>query len=79
MVYAGIVDSSATLFNPAYPVSRIITHEGYNSQTKKNDIALIRLSSPLDITGDFTQSYVNTKQDKRVLNHLLFDKFSSHF
>uniref|UniRef100_A0A3Q4AN10 Uncharacterized protein n=1 Tax=Mola mola TaxID=94237 RepID=A0A3Q4AN10_MOLML len=65
MVYAGIVDSSGTLFNPAYPVSRIIAHEGYNSQTKKNDIALIRLSNPLDITGDFRKSYVNTKGEQK--------------
>ncbi|XP_070762161.1 transmembrane protease serine 2-like [Enoplosus armatus] len=48
--YAGIVDPLGTLFNPAYPVSRIIAHEGYNSVTCRNDIALMRLSKPLDIT-----------------------------
>ncbi|XP_013124816.2 transmembrane protease serine 2 [Oreochromis niloticus] len=50
-VYAGIVDPLGPLFNPAYSVHRIITHEAYNSQTLKNDIALMRLSQPLDITG----------------------------
>uniref|UniRef100_A0A668VUG6 Peptidase S1 domain-containing protein n=1 Tax=Oreochromis aureus TaxID=47969 RepID=A0A668VUG6_OREAU len=50
-VYAGIVDPLGPLFNPAYSVRRIITHEAYNSQTLKNDIALMRLSQPLDITG----------------------------
>ncbi|KAF3847993.1 hypothetical protein F7725_021021, partial [Dissostichus mawsoni] len=40
-----------TLFNPAYSVSRIITHEGFNSITRGNDIALMRLSKPLHITA----------------------------
>ncbi|XP_068174139.1 transmembrane protease serine 2-like [Antennarius striatus] len=50
-VYAGIVDPLGTLFNPAYPVSQIIPHEGFNSHTRKNDIALMRLSKPLDFTA----------------------------
>ncbi|XP_039987544.1 transmembrane protease serine 2-like [Xiphias gladius] len=50
-VYAGIVDPVGTLFNPAYPVSRIIAHEGYNSLTRRNDIALMRLTTALDITA----------------------------
>ncbi|XP_035536320.1 transmembrane protease serine 2-like [Morone saxatilis] len=51
IVYAGILDPLETLFNPAYSVSHIIAHEGYNSLTRRNDIALIRLSKPLDITA----------------------------
>ncbi|XP_028320888.1 transmembrane protease serine 2-like [Gouania willdenowi] len=50
-VYAGIVDSLGSLFNPAHPVSRIITHEGYSSRTARNDIALMRLTNPLHFTG----------------------------
>uniref|UniRef100_A0A672H7D7 Transmembrane serine protease 2 n=1 Tax=Salarias fasciatus TaxID=181472 RepID=A0A672H7D7_SALFA len=50
-VYAGIVDSLGTLFNPAHTVSHIITHEDYNSLTRSNDLALMRVSSPLDFTG----------------------------
>ncbi|XP_028274527.1 transmembrane protease serine 2-like isoform X2 [Parambassis ranga] len=48
-VYAGIVDPSSTLFSPAYSVSGIIVHEGFNSLTRSDDIALLRLSKPLDI------------------------------
>ncbi|XP_042342683.1 transmembrane protease serine 2-like [Plectropomus leopardus] len=50
-VYVGILDPSDSLFNPAYSVSRIIAHEGFNSVTRMNDIALMRLSKPLDITA----------------------------
>lgn len=49
-MYAGIVDPLDTLFNPVYSVSRIIAHEGYNSFTLKNDIALMKLTKPVDIT-----------------------------
>lgn len=50
-VYAGIVDPLGTLFNPAHSVSRIVVHEGFSSGTRRNDIALLRLSKPLDLTG----------------------------
>ncbi|KAM9318645.1 transmembrane protease serine 2-like [Pholidichthys leucotaenia] len=50
-VYAGIVDPSRSLFNPAYTVSHIVAHEGYNSLTRSNDIALMRLSKALDNTA----------------------------
>uniref|UniRef100_A0A3B4UD47 Transmembrane serine protease 2 n=1 Tax=Seriola dumerili TaxID=41447 RepID=A0A3B4UD47_SERDU len=50
-VYAGIVDALGTLFNPAYSVSRIIAHEDYKSHTRRNDIALMRLTKPLDVTA----------------------------
>ncbi|XP_031716393.1 transmembrane protease serine 2-like [Anarrhichthys ocellatus] len=49
--YAGIVDPLGTLFTPAYSVSRVIAHEGFNWATRRNDIALMRLSKPLDITA----------------------------
>ncbi|KAM6987458.1 transmembrane protease serine 2-like [Tautogolabrus adspersus] len=49
-VYAGVVEPLGTLFNPSYSVSHIIAHEGYNSHTRKSDIALMRLSKPLDHT-----------------------------
>ncbi|KAM4628417.1 transmembrane protease serine 2-like [Polymixia lowei] len=50
-VYAGIVDELGTLFNPGRSVSRIVAHEDYSSFTLKNDIALMKLSNPLDITA----------------------------
>lgn len=49
-VYAGIVDSLGTLFNPAHTVSRVIAHEGYDSLTHNSDVALMKLSEPLDFT-----------------------------
>nr|XP_008274199.1 PREDICTED: transmembrane protease serine 2 [Stegastes partitus] len=54
-VYAGIVDRLNTLFKPAYSVSRIIMHEGFNILTRKNDVALMRLSKPLDVAGAYRQ------------------------
>ncbi|XP_030008406.1 transmembrane protease serine 2-like [Sphaeramia orbicularis] len=54
VVYAGIVGDLDTLFNPAYSVSRIIAHEDYNTHTHRNDIALMRLLNPLDITASGT-------------------------
>ncbi|XP_078480491.1 LOW QUALITY PROTEIN: transmembrane protease serine 2-like [Lampetra planeri] len=50
-VYAGVVDPLGTLFNPAYPVSRVIAHEGFDRRSRKNDIALMRLGKRLDIAG----------------------------
>ena len=58
-MYAGIVDPLGTLFNPAYSVSRVIAHGGFNSVTRSNDIALMRLSKPLDITGADTHIYTD--------------------
>ncbi|KAM9853493.1 transmembrane protease serine 2-like [Aulostomus maculatus] len=49
-VYAGIVDPLGTLFNPSHSVSHVIAHEGYDSLSGRNDIALMRLSRPLDST-----------------------------
>ncbi|XP_047449744.1 transmembrane protease serine 2-like [Mugil cephalus] len=50
-VYAGTVTPLNTLFEPAYSVSSIIAHEGYDNNTRENDIALVRLSKPLDVTA----------------------------
>uniref|UniRef100_A0A3Q1GDL0 Transmembrane serine protease 2 n=1 Tax=Acanthochromis polyacanthus TaxID=80966 RepID=A0A3Q1GDL0_9TELE len=50
-VYAGIMDRLNTLFNPAYSVSHVIMHEDFNILTRENDVALMRLSRPLDITA----------------------------
>ncbi|XP_061682556.1 transmembrane protease serine 2-like [Syngnathoides biaculeatus] len=50
-VYAGLVDPLGILFNPAHAVSLIIAHEGFDRITHKNDIALMRLTKPLDFTA----------------------------
>lgn len=56
-MYAGIVNTLGTLFNPAYSVSHIIIHEHYNSLTRRNDIALMRLFKPVDTTGTYKNIY----------------------
>ncbi|XP_061538196.1 transmembrane protease serine 2-like [Phycodurus eques] len=50
-VYAGLVEPLGILFNPAHAVSLVIAHEGFDGITHKNDIALMRLSKPLDFTA----------------------------
>uniref|UniRef100_A0A3Q3EEM3 Transmembrane protease serine 2-like n=1 Tax=Kryptolebias marmoratus TaxID=37003 RepID=A0A3Q3EEM3_KRYMA len=50
-VYAEIVDPLGALFHPAYAVSRIVAHEGYDSLTRRNDVALMKLFKPLDRTA----------------------------
>ena len=50
-MYAGIVDPVGTLFNPAYSVSHIIAHKAYSSLSHRNDLALMKLTKALDITG----------------------------
>lgn len=50
-VYAATVNPLDTLFTPAHFVSHIVIHEGYNSLTHTGDIALMRLTNPLDFTG----------------------------
>ncbi|XP_040043148.2 transmembrane protease serine 2 isoform X2 [Gasterosteus aculeatus] len=50
-LYAGMVEPLDTLFNPAYRVSRVIAHEGFDWVTRRNDIALMKLSEHLDFTA----------------------------
>ncbi|XP_075905949.1 transmembrane protease serine 2-like [Nelusetta ayraudi] len=68
-VYAGIVRPLGTLFNPAYPVSRIIIHEGFNGQTRRNDIALVKLSRPLDLTDGHIGAICLTNAGLNVTTH----------
>uniref|UniRef100_A0AAV2J387 Transmembrane protease serine 2-like n=1 Tax=Knipowitschia caucasica TaxID=637954 RepID=A0AAV2J387_KNICA len=50
-VYGGLVGDLDTLFSPAHSVSRVIPHQDYNPVTQQNDIALMRLTNPLDTSG----------------------------
>ncbi|KAK0156292.1 Transmembrane protease serine 2 [Merluccius polli] len=50
-LYAGIVESKDTLFRPVHSVSRIVAHEGFSRHNMRNDIALVKLSRPLNITA----------------------------
>ncbi|XP_037304494.2 transmembrane protease serine 2-like [Pungitius pungitius] len=51
VVYAGVVDPLGPLFNPAYRVSRVIAHEGFDWLTRRNDVALMKLSEHLDLAA----------------------------
>lgn len=51
LVYAGIVGDLDTLFNPVHSVRSIIPHQDYNPVTQEHDVALMRLTNPLDTTG----------------------------
>ncbi|CAL8350925.1 unnamed protein product [Lota lota] len=50
-LYAGIEKSRDNLFSPPHSVSHIVAHEGFSRQTMQNDIALVQMSGPLNITG----------------------------
>ncbi|XP_077397873.1 transmembrane protease serine 2-like [Festucalex cinctus] len=50
-VYAGIVEPLDVLFNPTHTVRRVIAHEGFDRVTYRNDIALMRLSKPLNFAA----------------------------
>lgn len=78
-MYAGIVDPLGTLFNPAYFVSHIIAHQGYNNLTRRNDIALMRLSKPVDKTGAYKKisyHYIRTQLNESHLNTLALKSIS---
>ncbi|KAM4619777.1 transmembrane protease serine 2 [Polymixia lowei] len=47
MVYSGDVSLSTMSSYPGNSVSRIISHENYDTDTQDNDIALMRLETPL--------------------------------
>ncbi|XP_053728237.1 transmembrane protease serine 2-like [Synchiropus splendidus] len=48
LVYVGIVDPLDVLFHPAHRVDLVLKHDGYEAQSRRNDVALLRLVKPLD-------------------------------
>jgi hypothetical protein len=48
-VKAGATNFNSTTEGQLYNVSEVIIHEGYDSQTLENDIALLRLEQPINI------------------------------
>ncbi|XP_056141207.1 transmembrane protease serine 2-like [Lampris incognitus] len=46
-VHAGSVDLSFLRTTPGYAVQKLIVHPNYNEKTKDNDVALMKLFSPL--------------------------------
>ncbi|XP_047927440.1 transmembrane protease serine 2 [Anser cygnoides] len=49
-VYAGIVSQSVISLRAGYRVQQIISHPGYDTDTKDNDVALMKLETPLSFT-----------------------------
>ncbi|XP_019720567.1 transmembrane protease serine 2-like [Hippocampus comes] len=50
-VYAGLVEPLGIHFNPAHAVGHVVAHERFDRVTYRNDIALMRLSKPLDFAA----------------------------
>ncbi|XP_017666521.1 PREDICTED: transmembrane protease serine 2 isoform X1 [Lepidothrix coronata] len=49
-VYAGILNQDEMLFRRGYRVHLIISHPDYDTDSKDNDVALMKLESPLSFT-----------------------------
>lgn len=45
--FAGILKQNLMFYGSRHQVERVIPHPGYDSQTKNNDIALMKLQTPL--------------------------------
>uniref|UniRef100_A0A8D2M4F6 Transmembrane serine protease 2 n=1 Tax=Zonotrichia albicollis TaxID=44394 RepID=A0A8D2M4F6_ZONAL len=50
-VYAGILNQDEMLFRSGYKVQLIISHPDYDTDSKDNDVALMKLETPLSFTG----------------------------
>lgn len=51
-VWSGVSKSSAPADSKAVPVADLVVHPGYDSESLANDIALIHLAKPVDLTKD---------------------------
>ncbi|XP_069328366.1 transmembrane protease serine 2 isoform X1 [Eulemur rufifrons] len=49
MVYAGVLRQSFMFFGSGTRVGKVIAHPNYNSKSKNNDIALMKLQTPLTL------------------------------
>lgn len=49
--FAGILRQSFMFYGSAHRVEKVIPHPSYDSKTKNNDIALMKLQAPLTFTG----------------------------
>ncbi len=50
-VKVGANNPTSSLEGKKYNVSKVIVHEGYNSQSLENDIALLKLTEPINFTN----------------------------
>lgn len=50
-IAAGVTTTNGISSNTFIDVARVLVHEQWNSQTSENDVALLELSSPIDLTS----------------------------
>lgn len=50
MAFAGILRQSFMFYGSGYRIEKVIVHPNYDSKTKNNDIALMKLQAPLTFT-----------------------------
>lgn len=50
-VFAGVLTQSFMFYGHGYRVGKVISHPSYDSKTKNNDIALMKLQTPLTFNG----------------------------
>ncbi len=73
-IYAGVYFESETILGPLLNdsamvevvASKLIRHEGYNERTKQHDIALIKLSTPIELSDEVQLACLPDSQSKRI-------------
>ena len=53
VAFAGILKQSYMFYGSGYRVAKVISHPNYDSKTKNNDIALMKLQTPLTFNGAY--------------------------
>lgn len=56
-VYAGILKQNEMLLRNSYRVQQIISHPDYDTDSKDNDVALMKLETPLTFTGMYSAPF----------------------
>lgn len=61
--FAGILRQSFMFYGNGYRVEKVISHPHYDSKTKNNDIALMKLQTPLTFNGTYVCSRGSGRAD----------------